>query len=42
MIVRPFPQSDLDRFGNPQRHTAGIILKASVAKFREYLPRLPR
>jgi len=27
---------------NPQRHTAGIILKTSVAKFREYLPRLPR
>jgi hypothetical protein len=27
MIVRPFPQSDPDRFGNPQRHTASIILK---------------
>ena len=27
MIVRSFPQSDLDRFGNPQRHTAGIILR---------------
>jgi hypothetical protein len=39
MIVRPFPQSDLDPlWESAARHTAGIILKTSVAKFREYLP----
>jgi hypothetical protein len=27
MTVDPFPQSDLNRFGNPQGHTAGIILR---------------
>ena len=38
MIVRSFPQSDLDRFGNPQRYRAGIIVRRLWRKSENICP----